>query len=223
MRRWVGYDCVYESRASGRKGRRRKEPERACAGRYFSSSRFGREGFLRALGACACPSAAFVVGDEHGGFPLFDGVFTYARDVSVFANAVFLVAVGLWASFSRPPPGECGQRGGVRFVSARSRSASRCSGLGKRCASGHVVVRPCRGSRVGLALRGIAACRESAWSLERRLACGRQRPLRITTLGDSRCWRLRSFFRRLCPDRAEEFQFRRAIEGAVPLVEGNRL
>lgn len=33
-------------------------------------------------------------------FPLFDGVFTYARDVSVFANAVFLVAVGLWASFS---------------------------------------------------------------------------------------------------------------------------
>lgn len=49
MRRWVGYGCVYESRASGRKGRRRKEPERACAGRCFSSSRFGREGFLRAL------------------------------------------------------------------------------------------------------------------------------------------------------------------------------
>lgn len=33
-------------------------------------------------------------------FPLFDEVFTYARDISVFANAAALVAVGLVAAFS---------------------------------------------------------------------------------------------------------------------------
>lgn len=33
-------------------------------------------------------------------FPLFDGVFTHARDVSVLANAAFLAAAGLVAAFS---------------------------------------------------------------------------------------------------------------------------
>lgn len=33
-------------------------------------------------------------------FPLFDGVFTYARDISALANAAFLAAVGLIAAFA---------------------------------------------------------------------------------------------------------------------------
>ena len=34
-------------------------------------------------------------------FPFFDGVFTYARDISITANAAVLIAIGLLATFLR--------------------------------------------------------------------------------------------------------------------------
>lgn len=59
----------------------------------------GRVGFAKSICALAfllLSSSAM----NAAVFPLFDDIFTYARDISVLANAGFLAAVGLWASFS---------------------------------------------------------------------------------------------------------------------------
>ena len=47
-------------------------------------------------------------------FPFFDGVFTYARDISVTANAAVLIAIGLLATYLSKA---CTQEGVVIVVS----------------------------------------------------------------------------------------------------------